>query len=197
LKIGILGGSFNPAHAGHLHISKLAMRKMGLHKVWWLVSPGNPLKKNSGIYDYPARRQSALSVSKNFPRIMVSDFERENLSHYTFKTLKLLKARYPGTRFVWIMGADNLAIFHKWKNWQRIAEMIPIVVFDRSDMAVKALTSRMAIRYRQARVGHPTPQRIISRESAARTEGGRKAQWSFIRIRKHPESSSRIRSLAD
>lgn len=129
--IGILGGSFNPAHEGHLHISQYALNKLGLDSVWWVVSPHNPLKQKQSLAEYEERMQSALSYASD-PRIFVSDVEQRQRLQYTYETLCYLTRRYPGTRFVWMMGADNLVQFSKWQDWRKIIRLMPIVVFDRA-----------------------------------------------------------------
>ncbi len=119
-KIGLLGGSFNPAHDGHVHISLEAIRLMGLDEVWWLVSPQNPLKATDDMAGFDERLQSARVITTNVPQIIISDFEKISGSNRTFDTLNFIKKAYPATDFVWLMGADNLATFHNWYNWEGI-----------------------------------------------------------------------------
>lgn len=138
--IGLLGGSFNPAHAGHRRISLSAMRALGLDEVWWLVSPGNPLKPRAGMAPLGARVRSARAMVRNAP-IRVTAIERELGTRYTVDTLRALKRRFPRRRFVWLMGADNLAQFHQWKNWRRIAREMPIAVIARPGYDERALAS--------------------------------------------------------
>lgn len=146
MAIGLLGGSFNPPHDGHRHISKLALRRLGLNRIWWLVSPGNPLKDKSELWSLEKRLAQCIEVS-NHPRIDVTAFESERTSVYTIDTLRYLQERFPDTKFVWIMGADNLAQFHKWKSWKEIFESIPVVVVDRPSFRYRALSSRTAHYY--------------------------------------------------
>src|SRR5579885_1064750 len=113
--VGVLGGSFNPAHAGHLHVSREARRRLGLKEVWWLVNPHNPLKKKSELADYAERLDAARTLASRVPFIRVLDLEQRWGTRYTVDTLKRLKRRYPRLRFIWLMGADNLASFHRWK----------------------------------------------------------------------------------
>jgi nicotinate-nucleotide adenylyltransferase len=130
-RIGLLGGSFNPAHRGHRSISLAAMRVLALDEVWWLVSPGNPLKEGSeDMAPYDARLASAREMAKR-SRIRVSDFEAEVGTRYTIDTLRELVQRYPEDRFVWLMGADSLRNFHMWKDWREIARLMPIAVIRR------------------------------------------------------------------
>jgi nicotinate-nucleotide adenylyltransferase len=130
-RIGLLGGSFNPAHRGHRRISLAALRALGLDEVWWLVSPGNPLKK--GVKDmapFEARLASAKRMARRAP-IRVSDFETRAGTRFTIDTLRELQRRYPHNRFIWLMGADTVAQFHQWKQWRRIAQRVPIAVIAR------------------------------------------------------------------
>ena len=127
---GLLGGSFNPAHKGHRNISLAAMEALGLDGLWWMVSPGNPLKPAAGMAQLPARFASALRMAEGTP-IKVTAIEQELGTRYTLDTLKALIGRFPDRQFVWLMGADNLSQFHLWKDWQAIAELVPIAVAGR------------------------------------------------------------------
>ena len=129
-RIGLLGGSFNPAHRGHRRISLAAIEALGLDEVWWLVSPGNPLKSEQGMAPFEARIASARSMASRAP-IRVSDFERRARTRYTIHTLSKLLGRYPQHHFIWLMGQDILPDFHRWKDWRRIAQMLPIAVIPR------------------------------------------------------------------
>jgi nicotinate-nucleotide adenylyltransferase len=129
-KIGLLGGSFNPAHRGHRRISLAAMQALGLDEVWWLVSPGNPLKPARGMAPYEARLASARELASG-ARIRVSDFEQQAGTRYTVDTLAALRRRYPDTRFIWLMGADTMPQFHQWRRWRDLAAMVPIAVIHR------------------------------------------------------------------
>jgi nicotinate-nucleotide adenylyltransferase len=128
--IGLLGGSFNPAHRGHRGISLQALRALGLDEVWWLVSPGNPLKDPKGLASFESRYRSALAAARIAP-IRVTGIEREFGTRYTVDTLRALCRRFPQHRFVWLMGADNLAQFHRWREWREIARLVPIAVVTR------------------------------------------------------------------
>lgn len=130
-RIGLLGGSFNPAHRGHRRISLAAMAALGLDEVWWLVSPGNPLKESADMAPFEARFASAEKMASG-TAIRVSDFECEVGTRYTIDTLRHLIARYPQHRFVWLMGADTVAQFHRWKDWREIARLVPIAVLPRA-----------------------------------------------------------------
>jgi nicotinate-nucleotide adenylyltransferase len=130
LRTGLLGGSFNPAHRGHRRISRFALDALALDEVWWLVSPGNPLKPAKGMAPFDARFASAREQARG-TRIVVSDFERETGTRYTVDTLAALKRRYPETHFIWLMGADTVAQFHHWRRWRDVAAMVPIAVIHR------------------------------------------------------------------
>ncbi len=137
---GLLGGSFNPAHGGHRRISLFAKEALGLDEVWWLVSPGNPLKPGKGMASLSARYRSARAMSRNAP-IRVTAIERELGTRFTVDTVRALKRRYPKKRFVWLMGSDNLAQFHRWKDWRQIAREMPIAVIARPGYDATALAS--------------------------------------------------------
>jgi len=137
---GLLGGSFNPAHGGHRRISLAAIETLGLGEVWWLVSPGNPLKEKTGMAPLAARVKAARILARRAP-IRVTAIERDLGTRFTIDTLRALKRRYPGRRFVWLMGADNLAQFHRWKDWRAIAREMPIAVANRPGYDAPALAS--------------------------------------------------------
>jgi nicotinate-nucleotide adenylyltransferase len=129
-RVGLLGGSFNPAHRGHRSVSLHALRALGLDEVWWLVSPGNPLKPQKGMAPFEARMASACAMTRHAP-IRPTDIEKRLKTRYTVDTLEKLPLLYPRHRFVWLMGADNLAQFHQWRDWRRIAHQVPIAVMAR------------------------------------------------------------------
>ena len=127
--IGLLGGSFDPAHEGHAHITREAMKRLGLDRVWWLVSPGNPLKANAPAS--MARRLARARALMQDPAVVVTDLEVRLGTRATVDTLRRLRAMYPGVRFVWLMGADNLVQFHRWSRWRQIMAMVPVAVMAR------------------------------------------------------------------
>jgi nicotinate-nucleotide adenylyltransferase len=129
-RIGLLGGSFNPAHSGHRAVSLAALDALGLDEVWWLVSPGNPLKEKAGMAPLAARLGSARAMARR-ARIRPTDIEARLGTVYTVDTIAALQRRWPNHRFVWLMGADNLAQFHRWRDWRRIAREVPIAVIAR------------------------------------------------------------------
>ncbi|WP_414474243.1 nicotinate-nucleotide adenylyltransferase [Microvirga sp. M2] len=143
MRIGLYGGSFNPAHAGHRHVSLMALKRLGLDRIWWIVTPGNPLKDTGGLASTRMRAAQARDVADD-PRIDVTAFEEDIGARYTVDTLAYLRRRFPGVRFVWIMGADNLAGFHRWRGWRRIAQLMPIAIIDRPGWTLKAMRSRGA-----------------------------------------------------
>jgi nicotinate-nucleotide adenylyltransferase len=140
MRIGLLGGSFNPPHEGHALITRLALRGLSLDRVWWLVTPGNPLKSMTGLAALNARIEAARRLDVG-PRVVVTDIEAQVGSRFTFDTLRWLKRRAPSVHFVWIMGADNLRQFHLWRHWRLIADLVPIVVVDRPGSTLKAISS--------------------------------------------------------
>ena len=139
-KTGLLGGSFNPAHGGHRRITLFAMDALGLDEAWWLVSPGNPLKPKAGMAPLAARMKSAQRQARRAP-IRVTAIERQLGSPYTVDTLRALRRRWPRRRFLWLMGSDNLAQFHRWKDWRAIARQMPIAVIERPGYHRLALAS--------------------------------------------------------
>ena len=142
MRIGLLGGSFNPAHRGHRRISLAAMRALGLDEVWWLVSPGNPLKEGAGdMASFGARFASAESMARR-ARIRASDFEKRERTRYTIDTVRRLKRRYPHHRFIWLLGSDTLPNFHKWRDWRDLAREVPIAVIPRPGYDSAALAAR-------------------------------------------------------
>ncbi len=151
MRIGLLGGSFNPPHAGHRLISLTALKRLALDQVWWIVTPGNPLKKHGA----PAPLASRIGLSRQasrHPRIKVTAFEASIGTAYTERTLRFLRRRFPGVQFVWLMGADNLASFHRWKEWQAIFRLMPIAVEDRPGWRHKALSSPATGRFGRFRI---------------------------------------------
>jgi nicotinate-nucleotide adenylyltransferase len=151
MRIGLLGGSFDPAHDAHLHVSLEALKRLGLDQVWWLVSPGNPLKTGRKPSPLAARVAAARALAKH-PKIAVTGFEGALGSNYTIDTVQFLKRLHPSVRFVWLMGADNLAAFHRWRAYEDLFRLVPIAVFDRPGHRLKALAGQGAQRFAAARV---------------------------------------------
>ncbi len=180
LRIGLLGGSFNPAHAGHVHISLEAIRRLELDIIIWLVSPANPLKDPETLAAFDKRFAYATQLITH-PRIMVSDYEQRHGLYYTHATLTHLLARYPQHHFVWLMGGDNLAGFHHWQGWKEIANTLPIAVLDRAPFAKAALHSPAA--------QWLASNRCYYRELATAPTPA----WDYVPIRRHALSATSIR----
>ncbi len=161
IRTGLLGGSFNPAHGGHRRISRFAIQALGLDEVWWLVSPGNPLKPAAGMASLAARTASAHMQAQGLP-IRVTMIERDLGTRYTVDTLRALARRWPKRRFVWLMGADNLAQMHLWRDWRRLARTMPIAVIARPGYDARAIVSPAMAwfsRYRRSAAGLHRPEK--------------------------------------
>jgi nicotinate-nucleotide adenylyltransferase len=185
-RIGLLGGSFNPAHAGHRHISVIALKLLRLQEIWWLVSPQNPLKPRAGMAPFAVRFRRAALAARH-PRIKVSDLEVRLGTRYTADTLAALKKRFPRLRFVWLMGADNLRQISGWQHWPRIFTQLSIAVFDRPSYAFKALAGRAARRFRHFRVRPRQAKRLAELGPPA---------WVFLHIPLHKASATAIRAAS-
>ncbi len=182
-RIGILGGSFNPAHAGHLHISRQALNLLKLDEVWWLVSPQNPLKPIEGMAPLEDRLKSARALAQG-PDIWASDMETDLGTQYTADTLKALKGRFVGHRFVWIMGADNLIEIAHWNDWTTVFETVPVAVLARPAYSFRALVSTAAKRFARYR---------IRETRAAGLADSKPPAWVFLHIPLSPASATMIR----
>jgi nicotinate-nucleotide adenylyltransferase len=183
-RIGLLGGSFDPPHAGHVHISRWALKAFGLDRVWWLVSPGNPLKP-----DAPAdlaRRLAAARAIVADRRVAVTDLEARIGTRYTAETIVGLQQRYPGVRFVWLMGADNLATFHRWERWAEIMQMVPVGVLARPGEQLRAGLSPAARRFARWRLPQAEAATLPFRAPPA---------WTLVTGRMLDLSSSELRAL--
>jgi nicotinate-nucleotide adenylyltransferase len=184
MRIGLLGGSFNPPHVAHRAISLFAIKRLKLDRVWWLVTPGNPLKDQGGLHDLNERSEAARKMA-NDPRIDVSCLESVIGTRYTVDTISYLRRRASGLRFVWIMGADNLAQFHRWQNWRRIASEVPIAVIDRPPQSFRALAAPAA----QALARYRLPE-----NQAVRLADQRAPAWVFLTGMKLNLSSTGLRN---
>jgi nicotinate (nicotinamide) nucleotide adenylyltransferase/ribosome silencing factor RsfS/YbeB/iojap len=180
-----LGGSFNPAHGGHLHLSRLALARLGLDAVWWLVSPQNPLKPALGMAPFAKRLGEAARLAAARPKIRVSGIEARLGTRYTADTLKALCRRFPRARFVWLMGGDNLVQFPHWRRWEDIFRSVPVAVFDRPGSAAKALAGRAARRFARARLSPRAARRLARAAPPA---------WIFFHTPRDPRSATRIRA---
>jgi nicotinate-nucleotide adenylyltransferase len=183
-RIGLLGGSFNPAHEGHREISLAALLALHLDAVWWLVSPGNPLKDPGTYIPFEDRMAEARRVASH-PRIVVSDFERRKNLQYTVDTIERLKDLWPEVHFVWLMGADSLEVFHRWKDWRRIATLAPFAVFSRPGATEEAEASEAAAALAPFRLEPEAASRLADAEPPA---------WVFLKTTQNPASATAIRA---
>jgi nicotinate-nucleotide adenylyltransferase len=184
MRVGLLGGSFNPPHVAHRAISLFAIKRLKLDRVWWLVTPGNPLKEHGTLGDLAQRTEAAREMADD-PRIDISCLESVIGTRYTVETIAYLRRRAGGLRFVWIMGADNLAQFHRWENWRRIASELPIAVIDRPPQSFRALAAPAA----QALARYRLPE-----NQAARLADQRAPAWVFLTGMKLNLSSTGLRN---
>lgn len=185
--VGLLGGSFNPAHAGHLHASLVALKRLALQRVWWLVSPQNPLKPARGTAPFATRLAHAQEIALD-PRIVVTDLERTFGTRYTIDTLNKLKARFPGLRFVLIMGSDNFAELARWRRWQAIMHAVPIAVVARPGYGFAGLASPAAQCYAKARLAEHKAGLLPRRKPPA---------WVYLHAHLNPLSSTDLRKAQD
>ncbi len=183
MRVGLFGGSFNPAHEGHAHVAETALIRLRLHRVIWLVSPQNPLKSRRGTAPLAERMASARRFARG-PAMIVSDAESRMGAQYTVDTLRILQARFPGVRFVWVMGADNLQSFHRWRGWTQIMRLVPVVVVARPGSLMKSRLAPAARRFAHARVPSRAADVLPLAEPPA---------WSYLRAPLHPASSTLIR----
>jgi len=184
MRIGLLGGSFNPPHEAHRAISLFALKRLKLDRIWWLVSPGNPLKQGRALNTLDDRVTAAEKIA-NDPRIDVSCLEAVIGTRYTMDTISYLRRRCSGVRFVWIMGADNLAQFNRWESWRRIADLVPIAVIDRPPESFRALSSVAALTLAPYRVDEQDAGTLAARRAPA---------WTFLTGLKSDLSSTRLRN---
>ncbi len=182
-RIGLFGGSFNPAHAGHLATASAALKRLQLDAIWWLVSPQNPLKRADDTADF-SKRISETKALVRHPRMMVSDVEQQLGSTCTAETLDGMAHVLQRGRFVWIMGADSFAELHRWYAWKGLPAALPLCVFDRPGHGLKALTSPAALTYASAR---------IDAADASLLAGSPRPAWAFITWPLRPESSTALR----
>jgi nicotinate-nucleotide adenylyltransferase len=185
MRIGLFGGTFDPPHQAHLGAALLALKRLKLDRIWWLVTPGNPLKNTSGLAPLP-KRIAAVRALVHHPRIDVTGLEAVIKTRYTYDTICWLLARCPGVRFVWIMGADNLRSFHRWQKWRKIAELVPIVVIDRLGPSLYAAASP---------AGNVLARVRIPEYAAASLPGRKPPVWTFLHGLKSPLSSTALRAL--
>ena len=185
MRIGLFGGTFDPPHAAHLGATLLAMKRLQLDRVWWLVTPGNPLKDTRHLRPLQQRMQDARKLAGH-PRIDVTGLEAVINTRYTFDTLEFLVRRCPGVHFVWVMGADNLRSFYRWQNWRGIASLLPMVVVDRMGSSLYATGGRAAQALARFRLPESMARKLATRRPPA---------WLYLHGLKSPLSSTALRAL--
>jgi nicotinate-nucleotide adenylyltransferase len=184
LAVGLFGGSFNPPHAGHALVGEIALRRLALDQLWWIVTPGNPLKSGNELAPLAERLMLSEQTAQN-PRIKVTAFEAAHHVRYTADTLALVRARNPGVDFVWVMGADGLRDFHRWQRWRKIVMTFPIAVIDRPGSTLSFLSSMVAKTFDYARVDEIDAPRLARMKAPA---------WTFIHGPRSMLSSTAIRA---
>ncbi|ODN72540.1 nicotinate-nucleotide adenylyltransferase [Methylobrevis pamukkalensis] len=186
LRVGLFGGSFDPPHAGHLHVAATALRRLGLDRVWWLVTPGNPLKATGGLPAPETRMAAARRLARD-PRMIVTDVETRLGTRYTIDLVRRLTRLRPGVRFVLVIGADNWATIHRWGHWQEICQTLPIAVVDRPGASLRALAAPAARRYAARR---------IASDAAAGLADAKAPAWVFLTGPRSSLSSTALRGGA-
>lgn len=183
-RIGLFGGSFNPAHIGHVKVALFALKRLQLDWVWWLVTPQNPLKDTRETQAY-AKRLAMTRAMARHPRFVVTDIEDQMQARYTAETVAVLKSRCPDARFIWIMGADSLANLHRWHHWLDIVDHMPFAVLARPGYSIRALNGVAAMRL---------SDRQVPAEAAASTMDKPTPSWTFMTMPLRKESSTAIRN---
>jgi nicotinate-nucleotide adenylyltransferase len=186
-RIGLFGGSFNPPHEGHVLVSEIALRRLGLDQVWWIVTPGNPLKDHQKLAPLAERVALCHQITRD-PAIQITAFEIAYPTRFTADTLTLIKQQRPGIDFVWLMGADNLAEFHKWQRWRDIAEMMPFAVIDRPGSTLASRSSMAALALARFRIDEGDAELLPTMRPPA---------WVFIHGPRSSLSSTRLRAQKD
>ncbi|MTH96352.1 nicotinate-nucleotide adenylyltransferase [Roseibium sp. RKSG952] len=182
-RIGLFGGSFNPPHSGHALVASTVMKRLGLDQVWWLVTPGNPLKDHSELAPLEMRIHMTSALADH-PRMKVTAYESVIGTPYTARTIEMLRVIRPSLRFVWVMGADNLASFHKWQNWRSILDLVPVAIVDRPGASLSVLSAPMAQAYEK----HRLPE-----EDAALLPDMKPPFWTFLHTQLDENSSTHLR----
>jgi len=183
-RIGLFGGSFNPPHEGHLHLCELALRRLKLDQIWWMVTPGNPLKDISELPPLADRIRLSQKIIRD-PRIKVTAFEACHRVRFTADTVDLLKRRQPRKKFVWLMGADNLAGFHQWQNWRKIMQSLPIAVIDRPGSTLAYRSAQAALAFWRFRIDEGDAPMLADMKPPA---------WTFIHGPRNSLSSTLLRN---
>ncbi len=189
-RLGLLGGSFNPAHEGHREISLEAIKLFDLDAVWWLVSPANPLKDPAEFAPYSARLTRAREVARH-PRIVISNFEDRFGLQYTVDTLQTMRDLSPGASIIWLMGADSLAGFHRWKDWRRICELVPIAVFNRPGYGPGEVNDAL-----RSEAAEALEVFRLNEDQAGDLPAAAPPAWTFIASTRNPESATEHRKRA-
>lgn len=184
LRVGLFGGSFNPPHLGHVHVCEQALTRIGLSQIWWLVTPGNPLKDHSDLAPLAQRIRACEDIAIN-PRMKITAFERDLPTRYTADTLAHIVQRNPSVDFVWIMGADNLGQFHQWERWRDIANLMPIAVIDRPGSTLDLHSAKAAQALRHYRLDESDARKLPELKAPA---------WTFIHGPRNSLSSTAIRA---
>jgi nicotinate-nucleotide adenylyltransferase len=187
MRIGLFGGTFDPPHRAHLAATLLALKRLRLDRIWWLVTPGNPLKDTRGLAPL-AERMAAAATLSHHPRIDITGFEADLGARYSYDTISYLVARCPRVRFVWIMGADNLRSFHRWQKWREIARLMPIAVIDRLGPSLYSAAGVAGQTFAHARVAESAAGALADRRPPA---------WVFLHGLKSPLSSTALRAVRD
>ena len=190
MRVGLFGGSFNPAHDGHAHVAETAMRRLGLDRVIWLVSPQNPLKdarESAPLAKRMASAEHAARLAASGPAMIISDVETRMGTQWTIDTLRALVARHPGVRFVWLMGSDNLASFHRWRGWTDIMRLMPMAVIARPGSLLDSRTAPAAARFAGARVSSDKAKLLPDLEAPA---------WTYLTAPLNHRSSTALRQAA-
>ena len=191
MAVGLFGGSFNPAHDGHAHVAETALRRLGLDRVVWLVSPQNPLKdadESAPLAERMGSARAAARLATSGPAMVVSDFESRAGTQWTIDTLRALTARHPGVRFVWLMGSDNLASFHRWRGWTDIMRMMPVAVIARPGSELDSRTAPAAARFAAARVPAARARLLPDLPAPA---------WTYLTAPLNHRSSTALRAARD
>jgi nicotinate-nucleotide adenylyltransferase len=186
MRVGLFGGSFNPPHDGHVLVAEMALKRLKLDQVWWMVTPGNPLKSHKELLSLNERIRQSREICKD-PKIKVTGFEATYKLSYTAETLDLIARKNRGVNFVWLMGADNLASFHTWQDWRGIAETFPIAVIDRPGSTLSYLSSKMAKTYAHARLDETDASALANLKPPA---------WTFLHGPRSSLSSTALRNAS-